>query len=69
MALESRLNEVIEQVDGKAGVEEEDKSEISNKSLADKVKMNEAEIQTQPSFVTVEVKEVSKFYEIFVKES
>ena len=29
----------------------------------------EAEVQTKPSYVTVEVKEVLKTYEIFVKES
>ena len=62
--LESSLNEVIQQVDGNIEVEEEDQSEISNKVI-----LKEAEVQTDPSFVTVEVKEVSKFYEIFVEES
>ena len=62
--LESSLNEVIQQVDGNIEVEEEDQSEISNEVI-----LKEAEVQTDPSFVTVEVKEVSKFYEIFVEES
>ena len=39
------------------------------KSLTDKVKLKEAEIQTDPGFVTVAVKEVCKTYDISVKES
>ena len=50
-------------------MEDEENSEISNKSQTDKVKMKEAEVQTEPGYVTVEVKEVSKTYEILVKES
>ena len=66
---DSSINGLIEQIDGNTELEEEDKSEISNKSLTEKVIMKEAEVQTKPGFVTLEVKEVAKTYEIFVKES
>ena len=69
---DSSLNVLIEQIDGNTELEEEDKynkSEISNESLTEKVTMKEAEVQTKPGFVTLEVKEVAKTSEIFVKES
>ena len=61
--LESSQDEVIEQVNGNTEVEDEDKSDFSNKSL------KENEVQTKSGYVSVEVKEVSKTYEIVVKES
>ena len=59
--LESSQDEVIEQVDGNTEVEDEDTSEISNKIL------KENEVQTKSGYVNVEVKEVSKTYEIVIK--
>ena len=61
--LESSQDEVIEQVDGNTEVEDEDKSEISKKSI------KENELKTKSGYVTVDVKEVSKTYEIVIKES
>ena len=62
--LESSQNDVIEQIDGNTEIEDA----ISNKCLTDRVKLKNAEVQTEPNLVTIAVKEVAKTFEIFVKQ-